>query len=65
LSLHRAPCQSVRERERGTERKRHTERGRERGGERKREGEKGGERDVEYGYFIFIFNRNDGCLGTF
>ena len=31
-----------------------------------RESEKdGGERDVEYGCFIFIFNRNDGCLGTF
>jgi hypothetical protein len=29
--------------------------------ERKREGER--ERDVEYD--IFIFKRNDGCLGTF
>jgi hypothetical protein len=23
------------------------------------------ERDVEYGCFIYIFKRNDGCLGTF
>ncbi len=31
--------------------------------ERKREGER--ERDVKYSCFIFIFKRNDGCLGTF
>jgi hypothetical protein len=50
---------SQRERERGRERKRERQRDRERmrGGER--------EKDVEYGCFIFIFNRNDGCLGTF
>ncbi len=36
-------------------------------GERKREREKEGEteRDVEYGCFILILKRNDGCLGTF
>ncbi len=46
-------------------------------GERERERKKEGEReiererkrerksDVEYGSFIFIFKRNDGCLGTF
>jgi hypothetical protein len=26
---------------------------------------RGRERHVEYGCFIFIFKRNDGCLGTF
>jgi hypothetical protein len=46
-----------RERERGRERK--TEGGRESKRERERE------RDVEYGCFIFIFKRNDRCLGTF
>jgi hypothetical protein len=30
---------------------------------KKRDGER--ERDVEYDSFIFIFKRNDGCLGTF
>jgi hypothetical protein len=44
-------------------REKETERERER--EREREGERGGERDVEYGCFIFTFNRNNGCLGTF
>ncbi len=42
---------------------REIERGRERGRKREREGER--ERDVEYGCFIFIFKRNEGCLGTF
>ncbi len=62
------PGQSVsqsvreRERERGRERKRERVRKRERERESKKEG---GERDVEYGCFIFIFNRNDGCLGRF
>jgi hypothetical protein len=51
-------------RERGREREREGERGREREGERGRERE--GERDVESSrIFIFIFKRNDGCLGTF
>ncbi len=36
---------------------------RERERERKRERER--ERDEEYGCFILIFKRNDGCLGTF
>jgi hypothetical protein len=42
------------------------ERERERGGERERgrEGDREKERDVEYSSFIFIFKRNDGCLGT-
>ncbi len=58
-------------------RKREQEGGRDR--ERKREGERVSEKeggrewvrkrdiykDVEYGYFIFIFKRNDGCLGIF
>jgi hypothetical protein len=52
LSLSLRP---VREREG----KRQRQRGRERKRERKRE------RAVEYGCFIFIFKRNDGCLGTF
>ncbi len=64
-------------RERGKERKREgekegmRERGREGERVRKREGEKESEkegeseRDVEYGCFIFIFKRNDGCLGNF
>ncbi len=38
---------------------------RERERKRERERERGGERDVEYGCFIFILNRNYGCLGTF
>jgi hypothetical protein len=39
----------------------------ERGGENdeERERERERERDVEYGRFIFIFKRNDRCLGTF
>ena len=44
------------------------EREREREGEREREREKEGERerDVELSRIvIFIFKRNDGCLGTF
>ena len=48
-----------RERERAKEREK--ERKREREKERKREREK----DVQYGCFIFIFKRIDGCLGTF
>jgi hypothetical protein len=44
------------ERERGGEGKRERERVRQRGKER--------ERDVEYGCFVFIFNRNNECLGT-
>jgi hypothetical protein len=44
------PGQSVSQRER--ERERERERGR-------------GEKGVEYGCFIFIFNRNDKSLGTF
>ncbi len=39
------------------------ERESEKEGERGRERKK--ERDVEYGCFILIFKRNDGCLGTF
>ncbi len=31
--------------------------------QRERKGGRG--RDVEYGCLIFIFKRNDGCLGTF
>ncbi len=50
-------CHSVSLRER--ERKRERER------ERKRERKRERERDVEYGCFIFIFKRNDGCFGTF
>ncbi len=38
---------------------------REREGARERERKREGERDVEYGCFIFIFKRNDGCLGIF
>jgi len=40
---------------------------RKREGEREseEEGEREGERDVEYGCFIFISKRNDGCFGTF
>jgi hypothetical protein len=38
----------------------------ERGRERKRERERERERDVEMSRIvIFIFKRNDGCLGTF
>jgi hypothetical protein len=33
--------------------------------ERKSEREREEERDLEYGCFIFIFKRNDRCLGTF
>ncbi len=44
-------------------RKREREKERKREGER--ESEKEGKRNVEYGCFIFIFKRNDGCLGTF
>jgi hypothetical protein len=33
--------------------------------ERERDNQKVGERDVEYGCFILILKRNDGCLGTF
>jgi hypothetical protein len=44
---------------------RERERVREKESEKEREGEGEGERDVEYGCFIFIFKRNDGCLGTF
>jgi len=29
------------------------------------EGEKERERSVEYGCFIFIFKRNDRCIGTY
>ncbi len=62
----RTPSSPVREKDRGREREREIKRDRERkrDGEikrdrgRKREGE--GERFV-----IFIFKRNDGCLGTF
>jgi hypothetical protein len=50
------PGQSVREREMKRERERYKE-----GGER----EIMRERDVEYGCFILIFSRNDGCLVTF
>jgi len=50
-------CVEKKEREREKEGEREGERGRER--ER--------ERDIyfEYGCFIFIFKRNDACLGTF
>ncbi len=51
--------EGARERERKKEGE--TEREKEGGGERERERE----RDVEYGCFIFIFNRSDGCLGIF
>ncbi len=44
---------------------RERERESEREGGKERESEKEGERDVEYGCFILIFNRNDGCLGNF
>ncbi len=65
------PGQSVRER--GGERKRESEKEGERekqgGSESEKEGERVREREreryVEYGCFIYIFNRNDGCLGTF
>jgi hypothetical protein len=35
--------------------------------ERERERKRGRERegDVEYGCYLFIFKRNDRCLGTF
>jgi hypothetical protein len=52
-----------RKRESGRDMERERERKRERERERGREGER--ERDVEYGCFILIFKRNDGCLGTF
>jgi hypothetical protein len=63
--------QSERERERKREREEEGEREKESGRERKRERER--ERDVEYvqsiglwfRVVIFIFKRNDGCLGTF
>jgi hypothetical protein len=53
------------EREREGERDKEIERDKE--GERVREREREGEteRDVKYGCLIFIFKRNDGCLGTF
>jgi hypothetical protein len=51
------PGESISQRERKRERER--EREREKEGERDIEREK----DVEYG--CFIFNTNDGCLGTF
>ncbi len=34
-------------------------------GEREKEGGRERERDVEFGCFILIFKRNDGCRGTF
>ncbi len=49
------PSSLVRERERGRERESEKE-----GGERGKEGER--EREKER---VFIFKRNDGCLGTF
>ncbi len=60
--------------EEGRERKRERERESEKEGEREREREKERERDVAlyfmlnvmfYSCFIFIFKRNDRCLGTF
>jgi hypothetical protein len=44
-----------------------SKRERERVSKRERESEKDGkrERGVEYGCFIFIFKRNDRCIGTF
>ncbi len=70
-SFYRAPrSERERERENERERKREKEGGRERvrKREREREGERGGDRDreqdVEYGCFILIINRNDGCFGT-
>ncbi len=68
-SKHSSFSQSEREkhrkREREGERERERERKRQREGER--EGERGRERKryAEYGCIIFIFKRNDGCLGTF
>jgi hypothetical protein len=63
LSIPHSFIQSEREREREREGEREKERERER--ERKSEKEGGRERDVENGFFIFIFKRNDGCLATF
>ncbi len=51
------------ERDREGERERERERGSER--ESEKEGERERERDVKYGCLIFIFKRDDGCLGTF
>jgi hypothetical protein len=57
-----------REKEGGRERKREGERekegGREKKGERERERKMRERKNVEYGYFIFIFKGNDGCLDT-
>ncbi len=49
--------------EREGERERETERVRER--EREKEGVRERERERYVEYVIFIFDRNDGCLGTF
>ncbi len=50
------------EREREKEGEKEREREREGGREREKEGERGREREI---IVIFIFKRNDGCLGTF
>jgi hypothetical protein len=60
LARVRTPSSLVREREREKERERERESMREK--ERKRERERESERETER---LFIFKRNDGCLGTF
>jgi hypothetical protein len=65
------PQSGQREREKGRKREKEKERWRvrkrkrERGGGKAREGWRERDRDVQYGCFIFIFKRNDGCLGAF